>query len=267
MNQAPQTSLSDILTEEVLASHFTLIETPGELELITVDGASGWTSPNPHPVLSLLRWTTSDQDAAAVALGEALAFFQDKLCGFDWMTGPKTGHLAPLLYERGFLKHPLEVAAMTSTFSSSITEPQLDGLQILKVEDVTDPRISSVMAKGFDVPDDVGLIYHNAYVTPSDLQKTDVYAAYEAGSDTPVAVGYLSYIGAERDVLLRVSSTLESHRGRGLYRAMVLHRLREAAHAGRSQAFVQSYSPSSKNALADLGFKQAGVLHLHRWRT
>ena len=45
--------------DEVLAAHFTLVDVPGAIETINLEGATGWTSPNPHPVLSLMRWTTT----------------------------------------------------------------------------------------------------------------------------------------------------------------------------------------------------------------
>lgn len=266
MNQVFNAPPSDALTEEVHDSHFTLDAKPGELDLINVNGAEGWTSPNIHPVLSLFRWTTQDQATAEAALSDVLARFQQDARGFDWMTGPRTAHLTPLLYENGFLPPPLEVAAMTRSLIGDFPKPQLDGLKIVKSEGVMDPRVSSVMSKGFDVSDDVGAVYHNAYLRPSQAQRTDVYTVSKLDDDSPLAVGYLSYIGNGPSVLLRVSSTLDSHRGRGLYRAMVLHRLHDAAQAGRQQAFVHAYSDSSKRALIDLGFEQTGRLYLHRWR-
>lgn len=266
MNQVLSLSPQDMLAEDVHDSHFTLDAKPGELDLINADGAEGWTSPNPHPVLSLFRWTTEDDETASAALCDVQQRFHQDARGFDWMTGPRTAHLAPLLYENGFLNPPLEVAAMARGLAPDIPKPQLDGLEIKKIEGDVDPRVCSVMSEGFDVSDDVGAIYHNAYLRPSKAQRTDIYTVCEVGDDTPLAVGYLSYIGDGPSVLLRVSSTAAQNRGRGMYRALVQHRLHDAVQAGRSQAFVHAYSPGSKKALSDLGFEQAGALHLHRWR-
>ena len=254
------------LADDVLASHFTLATQPGGLTLIETDGVSGWTCENPHPVLSTMRWTTRDESLAAAAVDNVVSEFRSQGRGFDWMTGPSTAHLVPMLYERDFIDPPLDVAAMVCPLNQSTPAPELDGLTIWKVQDINDPRVYSVMAKGFDVPDEVGGVYHSAYLAETASQRSDVFAVSEIGSDDPVAVGYLSYIGQGPSVLLRVSSTLESHRGRGIYTALVLHRMREAFAAGRHQAFVHAYSTGSRNALGKLGFKSVGQLQLHRWR-
>lgn len=144
--------------------------------------------------------------------------------------------------------------------------PEPDGVHIWKVDDLTDGRIWGAMATGFDIPDDVAAIFHDAYATPSKLQRTDIYAAAVDGSDVPVGVGYLSYIGDGPSVLLRVSCTLEGNRGRGIYTSVVNRRLHDAARQGRTQAFVHAYSEESRRCLEHLGFHSAGTLQLHRWR-
>jgi hypothetical protein len=257
---------SEALAEEILASHFTLVAMPGAIDMIALDGADGWTSPNPHPALSLMRWTTDDPETAAAALDQLQQQFQEKGHGFDWMTGPHSAHLVPLLYARGFIDPPLHVAAMVRDIPADFDVPVPDGIEIRKVADRGDMRVSDVMSRGFDVADAVGAIFHNAYLTPSPRQTSDVYAAYLDGNDTPVGVGYLSYIGDGPSVLLRVSSTLEDYRARGIYRALVQRRLVAAARKGRTQAFVHAYSTESQRALLDLGFLCAGILQLHRWR-
>ena len=45
-------------------------------EPITLNGAEGWTSPNPHPALSLMRWTTTDAEVAAEALDQVVDRFR-----------------------------------------------------------------------------------------------------------------------------------------------------------------------------------------------
>lgn len=252
--------------DEVLESHFTLVSLPGLIEAVTVEGAEGWTSPNTHPALSLMRWNTTDADIAATALDTVLTRFREKGHGFDWMTGPRCNHLVPLLEQAGFIQPSLDVAAMACNISTAIDAPMPDDIQISRVDDPEDLRVAQIMARGFDVSDAVGAIFHKAYLTPSDLQTSQVFAAYATGESDPVGVGYLSYMADGQSVLLRVSSVLESHRERGIYRALVLHRLIEAARQGRTQAFVHAYSQGSRHALQNLGFESTGTLQLHRWR-
>ncbi|MEO3416384.1 hypothetical protein AAFO92_17165 [Roseovarius sp. CAU 1744] len=260
--------VSDITAEEVMASHFTLVSQPGAIEAIAVDGVEGWTSPNPHPALSLICWTTDDPGEAAAALERVTERFRTEGRGFDWMTCPRCDHsgLVSLLEDQGFINPPLQIAAMVKRIEPHGKPQPPDGVHIWKVDEIADKRIWCVMAQGFDVPDDVAEIFHNAYANPSKLQRTEIYAAAVDGSDTPVGVGYLSYIGDGPSVLLRVSCTLEGNRGRGIYSAVVKRRLHDAARAGRTQAFVHAYSEESRRCLEHLGFSCVGTLQLHRWR-
>ncbi|WP_299968460.1 GNAT family N-acetyltransferase [uncultured Roseobacter sp.] len=255
-----------LCADDVLDGHFTLVSLPGMIDAISLEGARGWTSPNPHPVLSLMQWTTTNTDLAAAALDSALERFREKGHGFDWMTGPKCAHLIPLLQGKGFIEPSLDVAAMVCAIPRDVEAPVPAGIRISRIDDPEDLRVARVMARGFDVPAEVGIIFHHAYLTPSPVQTSEVFAAFADDDDDPVGVGYLSYMADERSVLLRVSSVLESHRGRGIYRALVTHRLAAAAAQGRTQMFVHAYSDGSRAALEDLGFERIGTLQLHRWR-
>lgn len=261
-----ETAKYTIPTQDILASHFTLTHVPDEIEPFAIPGVEGWRSPNPHPLLSIGRWTTADLDAAEVAMDTVLASFRDAGRGFDWMTGPQDTALLPLLEQRGFLTPALSIAAMVRDVSLEDHEDDPAGISTQMVESQIDDDVSEIMAKGFDVPSDVARIYHNAYATSSKLQRTEVYTATLQGQNDPIGVGYQSYIGDGELVLLRVAATLPEHRGRGIYRALIKRRLADAARAGRKAAVVHAYSPTSQSALADLGFVTAGELMLHRWR-
>jgi GNAT superfamily N-acetyltransferase len=254
--------------DTILASHFSLVSQPGAVDHIDVEGVDGWTSPHPHPVLSLMRWVTTDEAKAAAALDEILDRFREKGQGFDWMTGPTSveNNLLPILEDRGFITPPLQIAAMARQITPHDMPPDADGVHVRKLTDPKDSEAWKIMADGFDVPDDVGGIFHDAYMTPSHLQESDAFVADVHDSDTPVGVGYLSYIGDGPGVLMRVSATLEGFRGRGIYRSLVTRRLFEAAQRGRTQAYVHAYSKESQRGLRDLGFSNVGTLNLYRWR-
>lgn len=255
--------------DDVLQAHFTLVDLPGAIETLVLDGASGWTSPNPHPVLNLMRWTTTDPDRAAADLDAVLHRFRAERRGFDWMTGPRCAEagLPALVEERGFVAPAMQVAAMAKEITSDDAdgEEELVGFRICK-ETTDDRQVWRLMAKGFDVPDDVGEVYHRAYMTASPLQRSDVYTAEVSSTGDVAAVGYLTWIGDGTTVLLRVSATAEQHRGKGLYRALVLARLAQAARQGAKRVFVHAYSEKSERALAAVGFSKVGRLQLHRWR-
>lgn len=255
------------LADDILASHFTLTPVSGAIELVEVRGAEGWTSPNPHPALSLMRWTARDPQLAEEALAATVKRFEEPGRGFDWMTGPREREagLNQLFEDHGFLTPPLKIAAMARTIEPAETFPSDDEVSVRKAREDEHEACFTVMAKGFDVPDEVGRVFHRAYLSPSPLQRTDVYVAPGDGGEVQ-GVGYLSYIGGGGSVLLRVSSVAEEHRGRGLYKALVNRRLEDASKAGRTQAFVHAYSARSQRALEELGFETAGELELYRWR-
>ena len=115
----------------------------------------------------------------------------------------------------------------------------------------------------FSVPDEVGEIYHHAYLSATTLQSSDVYAVKLKKSETIVGAGYLTYLGNSSNVLLRASSVLESARGNGAYKALVTQRLRDAAARGCNEAFVHAYTKESRECLIHLGFRTLGGLSLH----
>lgn len=253
----------------MLAAHFTLVNVPGTIETIVLDGASGWTSPDPHPVLSLMRWTTTDPAQAAADLDTVLERFRPERRGFDWMTGPRCADagLTALMTERGFVPPALQVAAMVKQLTPEcpVVEEAVAGYRICSAQN-DDRRVWQLMASGFDVPEEVGEAYHRAYLTASQQQRTEVYTAESTSDNGIAAVGYLSWIGDGATVLLRVSATAQQDCGKGLYRALVLARLAEAARQGARYAFVHAYSELSQRALSQLGFSDIGRIQLHRWR-
>jgi len=257
------------LADQILASHFTLSDVEGAIEVVSVKGAEGLTSDNPHPVLSLLRWTTTDVETARTALDEVYQRFSGASRGFDWMTGPACDEagLTSLLAEHGFIDPPLDVAAMVRPLTSQDTDsvPEVSGAAIDLAAEDEHPDCFHLMAKAFDVPPEVGEAFHRGYLNRSEKQYTDLYTL-RLDSGELVGVGYVSYLNDTNAVLLRVSSVEEAHRGHGYYKALVARRLADAAKAGRTQAFVHAYSPSSKKVLAEMGFETAGSLKLHRWR-
>ena len=74
------------------------------------------------------------------------------------------------------------------------TEAEVPGYQISRAAD-DERAVWQVMAAGFDVAEDVGKVYHQAYVTASEHQRTDVYKAEPVPRGEIAAVGYLSWIG------------------------------------------------------------------------
>ena len=257
----------NVTADDVLRAHFTLSSLKGAIECIDLDGASGWTSPNPHPALSLMHWTTDDRETAATSLDTVLDRFRKEGRSLEWMTGPEcdAAGLVSLLGERGFNSEPMHIAAMSKTLGPMDIDNGVEGVRTFKVEEKNCEDMGRVMARGFSVPDDVGVAFHRAYVTDTDSQSSDVYAAFLDGKVDAAGVGYLTYLGESNNALLRASSVLEPARGRGAYKALVQHRLQDAATQGCDEIFVHAYSKGSRECLTNLGFRTLGGLSLYVW--
>lgn len=256
-----------VTVDEILRAHFTLTNIDGAIECIDLDGAEGWTSPNPHPALSLMRFKTVDQDTAAAALDTVLDRFGAEGRGLEWMAGPEcyAAGFDTLLTARGFDPKPMQIAAMSMTLGDTPPANDKEQVDAFRVEGQDRDQMGRIMARGFSVPDEVGEIYHQAYLTPTNLQTTDVYAARVDGGDDIVGAGYLTYLGDSKNALLRASSVLETNRGKGAYKALVQQRLTDAAQQGCAEIFVHAYSKGSRECLTNLGFRTLGGMTLHSW--
>ena len=261
------TAAETVSADEVLRAHFTLTSIEGALECIQLDGAEGWTSPNPHPALSLFRFNSLDPTRVGEALDTVLARFVKEGRPVEWMTGPNcvAAGFDSLLTSRGFDPQPMQVAAMSMNLRHEESFVPTAGAKASLVGEADAIDLGRVMAKGFSVPDEVGEIYHQAYLTATDLQRSEVYGAWVDGIDEPVGAGYLTYLDNGKNALLRASSVLENARGKGAYRALVERRVADAAARGCREMFVHAYSKGSRECLSNIGFRTLGGLSLYHW--
>ncbi len=89
-----------------------------------------------------------------------------------------------------------------------------------------------------------------------------MYTARIAGEP----VGTAGMILKERSVYLVGGNVLESHRGRGIYRALIDARLRDAADRGFSLATTQAREATSAPILERLGFETLFRSRVYKWQ-
>jgi GNAT superfamily N-acetyltransferase len=79
-------------------------------------------------------------------------------------------------------------------------------------------------------------------------------------------VGTAGMIVKQRSVYLVGGNVLESHRGRGIYRALLDERLRHAAELGFSLATTQAREATSAPILEKLGFETLFRSRMYKWQ-
>lgn len=256
---------STYLPLQAIRSHFKISFTPGLFEPIHIAGIEGWRCSHPHSTLSLVRWTTNIHSVAEKSVDQVIQLMRQNHNGFHWLTDPMSAEhgLDELLDVRGFGESQ-KVTAMTLSNPPLITEAR-QPIRTWELPASEEHTCASVMSNGFDVPFEVAVLFHRAYTGNSNIQKSRIFAAAPVGLDQPVSIGYISYLGSSNSVLLRVACTLKEYRRQGLYKELVLRRIKEAVADGAGSLFVHSYSSESAECLKSFGFSEVALLGLRCW--
>ena len=91
------------------------------------------------------------------------------------------------------------------------------------------------------------------------------YVALDADGETPVAAASTVYDEGAPYIVLAGSAVLESHRGRGIYRALVKRRLADVRGEGIEAALIQAVRATSAPICRALGFEEQCTQELWSW--
>lgn len=208
-----------------------------------VAGADGWNG---------ILWTDLDETDADAAIAEQIAYFTGLGRDFEWKL---YGHDLPTdlgqrLTAAGFTPEPQETLMIGEIAALALDAELPDGIRVLPATD----------RAGVDLVADV---HEKAFGTDSSRLRSSLLAQLAADPDTVVAVVALAGdepVSAARMELvpgtqfagLWGGGTVESWRGRGIYRALVAHRTRIAADRGYRYIQVDA-SDQSRPILERLG--------------
>ncbi|MDV9175429.1 GNAT family N-acetyltransferase [Streptomyces sp. W16] len=208
-----------------------------------VADADGWNG---------ILWTDLDETDADAAIAEQIAYFTGLGRDFEWKL---YGHDLPTdlgrrLTAAGFTPEPQETLMIGEIAALALDAELPDGIRLLPATD----------RAGVDLVADV---HEKAFGTDSTRLRASLLAQLAADSDTVVAVVALAGdepVSAARMELvpgtqfagLWGGGTVESWRGRGIYRALVAHRTRIAADRGYRYVQVDA-SDQSRPILERLG--------------
>ena len=199
-------------------------------------------------------WSDLDEASADRAIAEQIAYYTGLGREFEWKL---YGHDLPVdLGERlraaGFTPEPEETLMIAEVADLTLDIEPPEGIRFLPVTD----------RAGVDLVADV---HEKAFGTDSSRLRRQLLARLEDDPDTvvatvalagdvPVSAARMELVPGTRFAGLWGGGTVESWRGRGIYRAPVAHRARAAVERGYRYLQVDA-SSQSRPILERLGFE------------
>lgn len=214
-----------------------VIERPGWTQLVMPPWRDGGLNGVSLAVLA-------DDEADAV-IDATIAEYEALGLRFRWTVDPDSRplDLGERLARRGL--RPTESIAMACATDAPVG-PAAPGITVERVTHATVDTFDRVMGEGWSMDPTVIGAYQRAAIDAGQW----LYLARVDGVPAAIAGG----VPFARSVYLVGGVVLPAFRGRGLYRALVATRLRDAAAAGIPLATTQANAKTSAPILARLGF-------------
>ncbi|MEU1529390.1 GNAT family N-acetyltransferase [Streptomyces fagopyri] len=199
-------------------------------------------------------WSDLDGSGADAAIAGQVRYFAGLGREFEWKLygHDKPENLGQRLRDAGFVAQPEETLMIAELGDLALDAQPPEGVRLLPVTD----------RAGVDLVADV---HEQAFGTDSTRMRhqllaqltgdeDNVVAVVALAGDEPVSAARMEMVPGARFAGLWGGGTVESWRGRGIYRALVAHRARVAADRGYRYVQVDA-SSQSRPVLARLGFQ------------
>ena len=214
---------------------------------------------------SEVAWSGLDESTADAEILDQIEFFSSRGLGFAWRVydGDRPEDLGPRLERAGF---------------------EYEGTSKLMVAEIADVPRDVILPTGVTLTfehDAVGIdrlieVHERVFGTDHSQLRRSLHAQFLASpqlselvvamaNDVPIASSRVEFLPDRQFASLWGGSTLPQWRGRGLFRAMVSHRAREAAERGYRYAYVIA-SSDSRPILERLSFASLGPVSTYMWQ-
>ena len=215
-----------------------VIERPGWLQIVTPSITSGG--------MNEVIYARLEAETADAAIDAAVATYRERGLKFRWAVAPGSApaDLGERLARRGLVPSWGRGMARSTDAVASVARPEL---AVTEVDSGSLSMYTAVMAAGWSA-DPVGLHALHEHLLADGRPR--LFLASSEG--VPAAAA--SYIPFARSAFLMGAVVLPTHRGRGLYRALVQARLVHARAAGIGLATTHASEATSAPILAQLGF-------------
>jgi GNAT superfamily N-acetyltransferase len=207
-------------------------------------------------------WSDLDASSADKAIAEQIAYYTGLGREFEWKL---YGHDLPFdlgqrLRAAGFTAEPEETLMIAEVADLTLDVEPPEGIRFLPVTDRAGvDLVADVHEKAFGT--DSSRLRHQLLARLQDDPDTVVAVVALAG-DVPVSAARMELVPGTRFAGLWGGGTVESWRGRGIYRALVAHRARAAVERGYRYLQVDALA-TSRPILERLGFEPLTITQPH----
>ncbi|WP_406213062.1 GNAT family N-acetyltransferase [Streptomyces canus] len=206
-------------------------------------------------------WSDLDESSADKAIAEQIAYYTGLGREFEWKL---YGHDLPFdlgqrLRAAGFTAEPEETLMIAEVADLTLDVEPPEGIRFLPVTDRAGvDLVADVHEKAFGT--DSSRLRHQLLARLDDPD--NVVAVVALAGDVPVSAARMELVPGTRFAGLWGGGTVESWRGRGIYRALVAHRARAAVERGYRYLQVDALA-TSRPILERLGFEPLTITQPH----
>jgi GNAT superfamily N-acetyltransferase len=206
-------------------------------------------------------WSDLDASSADKAIAEQVAYYTGLGREFEWKL---YGHDLPFdlgqrLRAAGFTAEPEETLMIAEVADLTLDVDPPEGIRFLPVTDRAGvDLVAEVHEKAFGT--DSSRLRHQLLARLDDPDS--VVAVVALAGDVPVSAARMELVPGTRFAGLWGGGTVESWRGRGIYRALVAHRARAAVERGYRYLQVDALA-TSRPILERLGFEPLTITQPH----
>ncbi|WP_328784950.1 GNAT family N-acetyltransferase [Streptomyces canus] len=206
-------------------------------------------------------WSDLDESSADKAIAEQIAYYTGLGREFEWKL---YGHDLPFdlgqrLRAAGFTAEPEETLMIAEVADLTLDVEPPEGIRFLPVTDRAGvDQVADVHEKAFGT--DSSRLRHQLLARLDDPD--GVVAVVALAGDEPVSAARMEFVPGTRFAGLWGGGTVESWRGRGIYRALVAHRARAAVERGYRYLQVDALA-TSRPILERLGFEPLTITQPH----
>ncbi|MFF5499297.1 GNAT family N-acetyltransferase [Streptomyces aquilus] len=198
-------------------------------------------------------WSDLDAGSADAAIAEQIAHYSGLGHAFEWKL---YGHDLPVdlgqrLRSAGFTPQPEETLMIGEVNDLTLDAEPPEGIRVLPVTDQAGVDLVADVHEAAFGTDSTRLRHQLLAQLTADPD--NVVAVVALDGDTPVSAARMEMVPGTRFAGLWGGGTVEAWRGRGIYRALVALRAREAAERGYRYLQVDAMS-TSRPILERIGF-------------
>ena len=213
-----------------------------------------------HPFVNLVAMTRLADADAEPTIDAVVQHFAAREKRLGWMLGPRSRprDLRLRLSRVGF--EVVEEIDGLACPDLGLSIPVPGDVEVREASAADRPAFDAVKAAAFDLPLAAATwIDELLFACPRERVRTAL--AYVGGEP----VGFAQTFWHGEIAILGGAGVLPAYRGRGVFRALVAQRFRDAHEHGLRAATIQAYQRTSSPILTRLGFQKRGVLaHLAR---